>query len=232
MSVLNLALTSRYLAASFKDKAVLVWDMPSIPAPVPPDFALQEVARLGHSAAANAVLIHGDNTYVVSGSGDRTIKIWETSSWTCVRTILGHTKGIASLAFSLDYTCLVSGSSDETIRIWDLGTGAERACLAGHSNLVRSLTVARDKDGEEIIVSGSYDESIVVWRKEKGGDDGPDRGTWVARRFDAKSALRQIGTGRVGEPEAGMQIRVFKVLCDGQRVFCATQRNCVVVWEL
>lgn len=67
---------------------------------------------MGHRAAVNVVDF--DNKYIVSASGDRTIKVWNTSDCEFVKTLRGHERGIACLQYR--DSLIVSGSSDRTIR--------------------------------------------------------------------------------------------------------------------
>ena len=67
---------------------------------------------VGHRAAVNVVDF--DEKYIVSASGDRTIKVWNTASCEFVRTLNGHKRGIACLQYR--DRLVVSGSSDNTIR--------------------------------------------------------------------------------------------------------------------
>lgn len=67
---------------------------------------------VGHRAAVNVVDF--DEKYIVSASGDRTIKVWNTSNCEFVRTLNGHKRGIACLQYR--DRLVVSGSSDNTIR--------------------------------------------------------------------------------------------------------------------
>ncbi|OAP55806.1 hypothetical protein AYL99_09958 [Fonsecaea erecta] len=180
----------------------------------------------GHSAAVNAIQIHGD--IVVSASGDRLIKVWNAKTGRLLRTLQGHQKGIACVQF--DSKRIVSGSSDNTVRIYDPFTSGEVAELKGHTNLVRTVQAGfgdlpgsdeddpaqaraaekkyledleqgnvveerghrrRDRGGNGTtsvltlgsrlppggggskwgrIVSGSYDETIIIWRKNASGD--------------------------------------------------------------
>jgi len=89
----------------------------------------------GHSAAVNAVQIHGRE--VVSASGDRHIKVWDWPTQTCTRTIVGHNKGIACVQY--DGRRIVSGSSDNEVKVFDRATGLEVASLRSHTSLVRTV---------------------------------------------------------------------------------------------
>jgi len=71
---------------------------------------------VGHRAAVN--VIDFDRRFIVSASGDRTIKVWDMSTCEFVRTLNGHKRGIACLQYR--DSLVVSGSSDNTIRSADL----------------------------------------------------------------------------------------------------------------
>lgn len=79
---------------------------------------------VGHRAAVNVVDF--DEKYIVSASGDRTIKVWNTSSCEFVRTLNGHKRGIACLQYR--DRLVVSGSSDNTIRYCKMFYTAHHFC--------------------------------------------------------------------------------------------------------
>lgn len=89
-----------------QDRSIAVWDMTS-----QSEITLRRVL-VGHRAAVNVVDF--DEKYIVSASGDRTIKVWSTSTCEFVRTLNGHKRGIACLQYR--DRLVVSGSSDNTIR--------------------------------------------------------------------------------------------------------------------
>jgi F-box and WD-40 domain protein 1/11 len=92
--------------SGFQDRSIAVWDMVSSR-----EINLRRVL-VGHRAAVNVVDF--DERYIVSASGDRTIKVWSTSTCEFVRTLNGHKRGIACLQYR--DRLVVSGSSDNTIR--------------------------------------------------------------------------------------------------------------------
>lgn len=126
----------------FQDRSIAVWDMVS-----QTEIALRRVL-VGHRAAVNVVDF--DEKYIVSASGDRTIKVWNTYSCEFVRTLNGHKRGIACLQYR--DRLVVSGSSDNTIRLWDIECGACLRVLEGHEELVRCI-----RFDSKHIVSGAYD---------------------------------------------------------------------------
>jgi WD40 repeat protein len=78
----------------------------------------------GHSNRVWSVAFSHDGKQVVSGSGDKTIKIWDASSGACLKTLEGHSDQVCSVAFSHNGKQVVSGSDDKTIKIWDASSGA------------------------------------------------------------------------------------------------------------
>ncbi|KAK4202864.1 WD40-repeat-containing domain protein [Triangularia verruculosa] len=77
----------------------------------------------GHRDSVWSVAFSLDGQRVASGSGDKTIKIWDTVSGTCTQTLEGHGGSVWSVAFSPDGQRVASGSGDKTIKIWDAVSG-------------------------------------------------------------------------------------------------------------
>jgi len=107
-----------------------------------------------------------DSDTLVSGSRDKTIKIWHLPSGECQATFKGHSNMVLSVAFKPgDSDTLVSGSADNTIKIWHLPSGECQATFKGHSSSVYS--VAWSADGK-LLASGSSDETVRVWSADDG----------------------------------------------------------------
>ena len=119
----------------------------------PKEITLRRIL-VGHRGHVNVVDF--DEKYIVSASGDRTIKVWSTSSCEFIRTLNGHKRGIACLQYR--DRLVVSGSSDNSIRLWDIECGACLRVLEGHEELVRCIRFDSKR-----IVSGAYDGKIKVW---------------------------------------------------------------------
>ncbi len=70
-----------------------------------------------------SVAISQDNKFIVSGSQDSTIIVWERESGIQLQELKGHNDTVWSVTISLDNKFIVSGSSDKTIRVWERESG-------------------------------------------------------------------------------------------------------------
>ncbi|KIM19886.1 hypothetical protein M408DRAFT_172127 [Serendipita vermifera MAFF 305830] len=128
--------------------------------------AIQKVFT-GHSDLVDCVAFSPDGRRVVSGSWDRTIRIWDAETGDLViQPLQGHEFSVNFIAVSPDGRRVVSGSADMTIRIWDAETGdLVIQPLRGHDSGVNS--VAFSPNGRRI-VSGSHDKTVRIWDSETG----------------------------------------------------------------
>jgi tetratricopeptide (TPR) repeat protein len=112
-----------------------------------------------------AVAWSPDGRWLVSGSRDRTLKVWDAVHWTEQVTLPGHTSWVSAVAWSPDGRWLVSGSQDRTLKVWDAVHWTEQATLSGHTGEVSA--VAWNPDGRWL-VSGSWDRMLKVWEAATG----------------------------------------------------------------
>ncbi len=74
----------------------------------------------GHDSWIACVSFSPDGKKFVTGSWDRTVRVWDTETGECLAVFMGHTGDVTDLAFSRDGKRIASASQDGTIRIWDL----------------------------------------------------------------------------------------------------------------
>ncbi|KAF7362706.1 WD-REPEATS-REGION domain-containing protein [Mycena venus] len=120
-----------------------------------------------HTNQIYSVAFSPDGKYIVSGSYDGTVRIWDAESGVPLgKPLEGHHDGVTSVSYSPDGKHIVSGSYDCTVCVWDAETGAAlHGLLEGHTDVV--LSVVFSPDGK-LIVSGSGDNTMHVWDAETG----------------------------------------------------------------
>ena len=142
-------------------------------------YAPQAVFRVkAVSRCAAAVSGHGDNILAVqfspknssrmaSGSGDKSVRIWDCDTGTPVHTMNGHTRWVLAVSFSPDGSLLASGGYDNEVRIWNPETGKQvGGALKGHTNYITSLCwepYHLQQPGRPRVASSSKDGTVRVW---------------------------------------------------------------------
>ena len=74
----------------------------------------------GHSDWVNHAIFSHDDTQALTASNDRTAKLWDIKTRTCVTTFTGHTGDVTSAVFSNDSTLVLTSSTDSSARLWSL----------------------------------------------------------------------------------------------------------------
>jgi WD40 repeat protein len=119
------------------------------------------ILNQGHSGHIEAISSF-HNRYIVSGSADCKIKVWDSFNGHLVHDLQGHSDRVLSLA-NINGYFLASGSADKTVKIWDIESGKLLKTLEGNLGGIRALAVSGDK-----VISGSNDGVIKIWDIEKG----------------------------------------------------------------
>jgi hypothetical protein len=120
----------------------------------------------GHTDSVNSVAIGAEGRTALSGSADKTIRLWDLASGKTIRTFTGHSAEVSSVAFTPDSRTALSGSYDNTLKLWDLGSGSTIRTFEGHTGWVTSISLAPDG---RTALSASADKTIRLWVLAGGG---------------------------------------------------------------
>jgi WD40 repeat protein len=113
-----------------------------------------------HTEAVTSVCLCNDGRLALSGSADRTLKLWQPAEGRCLHTLEGDMGGVTATALSGDGNFALSGSTDATLKLWDVRTGdCLRSCRAD-LDVLTSVAMSADA---RLAVSGSVDGSVHLW---------------------------------------------------------------------
>ncbi|KAK4760867.1 hypothetical protein SAY87_005760 [Trapa incisa] len=158
VSCLSLSEDKKFLYSASWDKTFKVWRIS--------DFkCLESVAA--HDDAVNSV-VAGFDGLVFTGSAEGSVKVWRRelqgkgTKHFFSQTLLKQECAVTALAVNEDGTAVYCGSSDGLINFWDREKQLSHAgVLRGHKLAVLCLITAG-----RLVLSGSADMGICVWRKE------------------------------------------------------------------
>ena len=200
---------------------------------------------IGHTQAVDCVetTIEGDT--IISGSFDKTIRVWNLETGNCKYILKGHIGSIRAVAVSHNGK-IISGSDDKTLRLYDLETGSFIKEFSGHMGVVKSVAISHDGLWA---ISGSFDRTVRIWELNKpfreyefrkhiyrvtslslyeykslivSGDEGGSICIW---NFEKKSFIRQINCGN-------SRIIGAYIFDEGRKVIVGTSNGNISVWGI
>lgn len=116
----------------------------------------------GHTKIVSSVIYSSDMNQLVSGSWDRTVKVWNFEGEIInVQTLEGHTDYVTSVTYSSSTRQIISCSYDKTIRFWNVDSGAPNHIIENPNRRIHSLACSLDGT---CLASGYDDGFISVWK--------------------------------------------------------------------
>ncbi|KAI0129953.1 WD40-repeat-containing domain protein [Xylariales sp. AK1849] len=167
--------SSQLFASASQDRTVKIWSTA--------EGEVQGILR-GHRrgvwsvsfAPSNTPIIQGEQGpvagkgVVVTGSGDKTVKLWSLTDYTCLRTFEGHSNSVLKVVWlkipeKVDRgkkpTLFASAAGDGLVKVWDANSGETECTLDNHEDRVWALAVHPQTN---MIVSGSGDSTVTFWK--------------------------------------------------------------------
>ncbi|CUA75672.1 putative WD repeat-containing protein all2124 [Nostoc sp, PCC 7120] [Rhizoctonia solani] len=133
----------------------------NLPAPGPAQTRPSLIIHEGHTDRVKSVSFSPDGQSVVSGSHDKTIRVWDVHSLSAIGDPLkGHDDCINSLAYSPLGNMMASGGRDRTIRLWDTNTGRQLGQPLKSDHWLLSIAFSPDA---KLIASSGIDTSLYSY---------------------------------------------------------------------
>ncbi len=148
-------------ASSLDPNVVWVWDMARLLA-----GDHQPIPLRGHEKPINTVVISKDSRWLISGSEDRTARIYDLRSQTLGlgQTVLkGHREEVVAAAIAPDNRWIATGGRDNIVHLWKMpeqGNVPVSIPLPGHLGWISSLAASPDGNW---LASAGYDKTVRLW---------------------------------------------------------------------
>eukprot|EP00108_Taenia_solium_P006617 TsM_001107800 transcript=TsM_001107800 gene=TsM_001107800 len=101
----------------------------------------------GMSAPVNCMDVSEDSRLLLTGSGDKTVRLWELQFGNCLRRFVQHTDPITAVRFMHGSTLAFSADLGGIIREWDVKKLQEVCMLKGHEGGVTGLATLATRPG-------------------------------------------------------------------------------------
>jgi WD40 repeat protein len=123
------------------------------------------VSFKGHGDAVLGAVFSRNGQRVLTASGDRTARLWDTDSGKQLANFEGHTGVVRSAVFSPNGRLVLTASDDRTARLWDTDSGKQLASFEGHTGVVRSAVFS--PNGQRVLTA-SDDRTARLWDTDSG----------------------------------------------------------------
>ncbi|KAI5837457.1 WD40-repeat-containing domain protein [Morchella snyderi] len=190
--------------------------------------------------------------FLVSGSRDRTIRIWNMRTRRLVgEPLKGHTGSVLCLQFDEEEQVLVTGSSDSSVVVWKFPTGEKLKVIEkAHQESVLNL-----KFSKKWLVTCSKDKLVKVWNREQlettnkdypwpsmgsglnlqnpySTGSNPHRAFGASTRAPPKGGPRTLQPYTVVQVLAGHAAAVNAIQLHGDQIASASGDRLIKLWNL
>ena len=205
------------------------------------------IVRFSPHGAVAAADISPDGKLLVTGSWDRSAKIWDIASGKAVRKLDGLHQGyVNSVEFSPDGQTILTGSDDGTARLWDVATGTpDEIVFQGHKSRIRQACFS--SNGARVLTTAN-DKTARIWDRQTGetmqtlvghewavlcGEFSRDGERIITGSEDNTARIWDASTGEPLLKLAGHTDSITSVTFspDGRRAMTASQDNTAKLWD-
>jgi WD40 repeat protein len=119
-------------------------------------------AGRAHAGLVGALAWARDGDWIVSGSDDKTLALWNAATGTLLARRFGHEDRVEALAVLPGARGILTASADGTARVWRVAAGAE-AVLGAQDNWARDVALCGEG---HLLASIDWSPRVRVWRTD------------------------------------------------------------------
>ncbi len=202
-------------------------------------------AVFSHDGPVDAAAFSPDGTRVVTGSDDRTARLWDSATGQPVGLPLHHPAQVAAVAYSPDGKTVLTGCVDGIARLWDVDTG--RLVRSTPSQEGAVMAVAYSPDGTTILTGGNFQAAHLrdtatfsrIGRPSiphdfvRAAAFSPDGKTILTGTEGRSARLWDAATGKPVGPALPLQSSIYAVAYhpDGRTVLTGGVEGMVRSWD-
>jgi len=177
---------NQLIAAGMGEHYIRVWKMDGKPLPSSIEGSLPQASRrlIGHFGPVynlsfspsieirdhGVFMTNGDGAiprrpstssqYLLSASGDKTIRLWDLSTWSCLVAYEGHMGPVWDIAWGPFGYYFLTGSRDGTARLWSTDHKSDLRMFVGHDKDVNCIAF---HPNNAYVFTAGYDKTVRMW---------------------------------------------------------------------
>ncbi|MEO1376031.1 MAG: serine/threonine-protein kinase [Cyanobacteria bacterium J06635_10] len=120
------------------------------------------------NSSINSIVISPDGNFIVSGSDDCKIKLWEVNTGKIFRILNNENYCVYAVAISSDGLIIASGDYFNNIELWNVNYGKKIRTLKGHKGVFSGVNSLSFSPDSKILASAGGDKTVKLWNVSTG----------------------------------------------------------------
>ena len=147
---------------SNEDNFIRIWQIDDLNSSTT-NYQIPNKILKGHNDNIWSIAFNPDGTKIVSGSSDRTVKIWNSQTGQCLKTLSGHNRPVLCVSFSPNGNTVASCGGHSIIKLWNVETGE---CFQTIQE--KASYIIKFNSNGLILASGHTSGIIKLWNTKNG----------------------------------------------------------------
>lgn len=161
---LDVSPNDRFLASGSQDRTAKVYEIEYSTGPARGSFKLIGTCK-GHKRGVWCVKFGRHEKVLATASGDKTVKLWNLSDFTCIKTFEGHANSVLRVDFLSGGQQLVSSGSDGLVKIWNVRTEECVTTMDNHEDKVNPFWLGLPSPHQPLFCRSGLSLSVKTRRR-------------------------------------------------------------------